>query len=366
MNLPSHGANPHYLYEQMDITPPQQIIDFSANINPLGPPAVLQQKWASLYNTIHYYPDPKGRMLIKNIADIENIKGNQLLLGNGAAELISLIGRMLTGEKVLLIQPTFSEYEQACKVNNCEVNYHMVNDKDWLLQIEDMEASLKNVKAVFLCNPNNPTGIYYEKKELLRLLDVCKKYDCLLILDEAFYDFVKDYEKMAPELKHYPNLLILRSMTKMFSIPGIRLGYIMAHEQMIKKLASLQTHWSVNNIALHAGELLLAEEDFVADTIQFIETEKQKLCAFYKKIGFQMTESHANFYLLKDPNFDEQKEFFQFLLKEGIVARHTYNYPGLDGKWLRFAIKNKQENEHLQGVIKKWINNRPLFLSLVE
>ncbi|WP_445490597.1 threonine-phosphate decarboxylase CobD [Niallia sp. 03133] len=366
MNLPSHGANPNYLYEQMNISPPQSLFDFSANINPLGPPKVLKQKWASLYDTIQYYPDPNGRMLIKKIAEKENIKEEQLLLGNGAAELISLIGRMLTGKRVLLIQPTFSEYEQVCKVNNCEVSYYMVNDEDWLLQMESLEGSLKNVHAVFLCNPNNPTGVYYKKKELLSLLQACGRNNCLLILDEAFYDFVKEYESMVPALKDYPHLIILRSMTKMFSIPGIRLGYTMAHEETIKKLAFQQTHWSVNNIALHAGLLLIEDEDFITDTLQYIETEKDKLRTFYEQLAFKMSDSHANFYLVKDPSLDDQKAFFQFLLTEGIVARHTYNYPGLNGKWLRFAVKNEQENEHLQGVIKKWVNNRHSFLSQVE
>lgn len=350
----------------MDIEPPHALIDFSANINPLGPPKTLKNQWTSLYNTIQYYPDPKGRQLVKKIAEKENIKEGQILLGNGAAELISLIGRMLFGKKVLLIQPTFSEYEQVCKVNNCEVSYYIVNDTDWMLNMEDLEASLKGVHAVFLCNPNNPTGIYYKKKELLSLLQACKRNNSLLILDEAFYDFVKGYEDMVPELKHSPHLLILRSMTKMFSIPGIRLGYTIAAKEIIIKLASQQTHWSVNNIALHAGLFLLEEENFITDTLHYIETEKNKLRIFYEKLAFKMTDSHANFYLLKDPTLDDQKAFFQFLLEEGIVARHTYNYPGLNGKWLRFAIKNEQENEHLQGVIKKWVNNRHSFLLQAE
>ncbi|GKU84662.1 threonine-phosphate decarboxylase CobD [Niallia sp. NCCP-28] len=358
MNLPSHGANPHYLYEKLGLAMPKNIIDFSANINPLGPPGILKENWDSFYEQMQVYPDPEGRILKRKIAENEKISEQVVLLGNGAAELLALVGRMLAGKKVLLIQPTFSEYEKVCRANGCEVHYYIMNDLDWQLDLEKIKEIIHQVDAVFLCNPNNPTGIYYQKGALLVLLKECVQHDCYFILDEAFYDFVPAYENMIPEQKNYPSLIIVRSMTKMFSIPGIRLGYMVANPSVIKKMAEFQPHWSLNSIALKTGELLLEEKAFVAETIQYVEKEKQVLAPFYAKMGLNITNSQANFYLLKDPLYDKQHAFLQFLLKEGIVARHTYNYPGLDGRWLRFAIKNRQENERLQGVMTKWMKTQ--------
>lgn len=358
MKLPSHGANPHYLYEKLGLEMPQNIIDFSANINPLGPPMVLKDNWESFYEDMQIYPDPEGRSLKGKIAENEKVSRDEVLLGNGAAEILSLIGRMLAGKKVLLIQPTFSEYEKVCRANGCEISYYLMNDGDWTLDLEEIAERSKEVDAIFLCNPNNPTGIYYKKETIIFLLQECVKHDCYFILDEAFYDFVPVYENMIPEIKDYPSLIIVRSMTKMFSIPGIRLGYMVANASIIKEIAELQPHWSLNSIALKTGELLLEENGFVVETIQYMEREKQILFSFYQKLGFTITETQANFYLLKDPLYDNQHDFFHFLLKEGIVARHTYNYPGLDGRWLRFAIKSRQENERLQGVMTKWMKSQ--------
>jgi len=358
LKLPAHGANPHYLYENLGLAMPDDVIDFSANINPLGPPDALRDKWDRLYEDIKVYPDPEGRTLKGKIAAREQVKKQEVLVGNGAAEILALIGRMLAGKKVLLIQPTFSEYEKVCQTNDCEISHYMMSDKDWGLDLEAIAEKIKGVDAVFFCNPNNPTGIYYSKEELLFLLQKCQQHNCYFILDEAFYDFVPAYENMVSEIAHYPLFIIVRSMTKMFSIPGIRLGYMLADAAVITNTAKFQPHWSLNSIALKTGELLLEEMKFVAETVQYIQKEKQAIFSFYQQLGFAITDTQANFYLLKDPLHDNQHAFLLFLLKEGIVARHTYNYPGLEGRWLRFAIKKRQENERLRGAMTKWIKSQ--------
>ena len=140
----------------------------------------------------------------------------------------------------------------------------------------------------------------------------------------------------------------------MFAIPGIRLGYIMANCETIAKLASYQPHWSVNSVALAIGNLCLEEVSFIENTVQFITTEREKLFSFYEKHGFEVSLSKVNFYLVRDPGQNDQYPLFAFLLEKGIVPRHTFNFPGLEGRWLRFAIRTSEENRKLMEAMQKW------------
>ncbi|MCM3707158.1 MULTISPECIES: threonine-phosphate decarboxylase CobD [Cytobacillus] len=352
MILPSHGSNPQYLYEAMDKTMPEERIDFSANINPLGPPRELKDRWGSLFSYISDYPDPHAALIKSKLAATEGIKETQILVGNGGAELITLIGRMIAGKHALIIQPAFSEYEEACRVNNCRVSYFQLESEDWNLEIEALSDYLRAADAVFFCNPNNPTGVYYPKALVEKLIEKCQIHSCLLIMDEAFYDFASDYESIA--IGKDSNVVVLRSMTKMFSIPGLRLGYMMAGERLIERAAALKPHWSVNALALKAGEWCLESNEHVRLTRNLIRQEKERLVSFYRSLNFAVSPTAVNFYLLRDPHLDDQLPLFQFLLEKGIIPRHTMNFPGLKGRWLRFAIKGPKDNDVLMEAIEEW------------
>ncbi|GAM12201.1 threonine-phosphate decarboxylase CobD [Mesobacillus selenatarsenatis] len=358
MKWPSHGSNPHYLFEAMNLPFPSERVDFSANINPLGPPPIVKENWGSLFKVITEYPDPGGTVLKKKMAEQEGLQESQILLGNGGAEIISLLGRMLSGKKVVIVQPAFSEYEEACRVNGCQVEYHQLQPDSWDWIGDGLCEKLAGADAVFLCNPNNPTGVYYPKTMVLQLLEECRKHKCLLIVDEAFYDFLAEYESIAQYINEYPNLIIIRSMTKMFAIPGLRLGYLLADPSVIKSLGSFQPHWSINAIALKAGEWCLDCETYISETITFIEMERQRLFQFYKERNLQVSPSRINFYLLKDPSMEDQLPFLKYLVTRGMIPRHTVNFPGLEGRWLRFAIKGRSDNDKLMGAVDEWLNSR--------
>jgi threonine-phosphate decarboxylase len=338
----------------MGLSLPEKYIDFSANINPLGPPPALKEKWDDLYQEITVYPDPFAEKLRNRIGESEQISNDTILIGNGGAELITLVARFLTGKKILVVEPTFSEYEKACRANHCEIQYHQLKEPNFALSIDELRLSLPSVDALFLCNPNNPTGIQYSVSTILSILEECKKQNCFVILDEAFYDFLLDYHSFIPYINKFPNLIIIRSMTKMFAIPGLRLGYLAATPEIISKLSRLQPHWSINTIALLAGELCLQNKDFIKKTQVYIWEERERLHTFYNKKNFEITPSQVNFYLLRDPFFTDQFSLFEFLLHKGIIPRHTFNFPGLEGNWLRLAIKSKQENSALMEVLMEW------------
>lgn len=357
MKWPSHGSNPRYLYEAMNMPLPEERIDFSANINPLGPPAELKGRWSTLYEHMTDYPDPKASFLKKKLAFAENVEETQMLIGNGGAELISLIGRMLAGKKVLIVQPAFSEYEAALEVNGCTVLYHQLEPDTWNLNVEAVSSKLKDAEAVFFCNPNNPTGVFYPESEVIELMEECSRQSCLLVIDEAFYDFVSGYQSIVPYMKRNSHVVILRSMTKMFAIPGLRLGYMLANESLIEKAAALQPHWSVNALALKAGEWCVESREHVLLTRELIKQERERLFQFYQQENFIVSPSAVNFYLLRDPALDGQMPLFRYLLEKGIIPRHTINFPGLEGKWLRFAIKGPKENDRLMEAMAEWPGN---------
>lgn len=354
MTWPLHGSNPQYLYEAMGLALPKQFIDFSANINPLGPPSVLKEKWLDFFQEINVYPDPYATRLKNLIAKSEQTSIDSILIGNGGAELITLLARMLSGKKVVIVEPTFSEYEQACRANNCEIVYHQLREPDFELNPDDLLLSLMGADALFLCNPNNPTGIQYPASTIISIIEECEKRACLVILDEAFFDFLIDYHSFVPYIKKFSNLIIIRSLTKMFAIPGIRLGYLMAQPAIVSALSTLQSHWSTNTIALLAGELCLQNDPFIKETQEYICQEQKRLFAFFKQEEFVISASKVNFYLLQDPLLQDQFSLFEFLLHQGIIPRHTFNFPGLEGKWLRFAIKSHEENNQLMEVLAQW------------
>ena len=149
-------------------------------------------------------------------------------------------------------------------------------------------------------------------------------------------------------------MVILRSLTKIFAIPGLRLGYLLADEALVQQLKVFKPHWSVNAIALSAGQLCIEEEKYVEETRVYISEQKQRLFAFFKEYGFEVSNSTINFYLLRDRGAEDASELMTFLLKKGIIPRHTYNFPGLDGKWLRFAIKSAEDNTELMGALRQW------------
>lgn len=351
MSLPKHGANPKYIYEKLELEMPETILDFSVNLNPLGPPKKIFNRWKELKKEIINYPDPNGQKLKKLIALKEKIDSKNVLLGNGAAELIQLIAIYFKDKKIGLFQPTFSEYKRMTEAYNAKITNLSINK---LEDINYLKKITKEQDALFLCQPNNPSGEIYERIVLENLLNTCEDNQCMLILDEAFYDFTKEKITMIDYIEKSDYLLILRSVTKMFSIAGIRLGYLFTNQNLVKSLRSFQPYWSLNAIALKVGELLIEEESFVEESERYVRHIREEIFPKLEKMGFILSDSKVNFFLLKDPALENQKSLLVFLLKKGIVARHTENYPFLDGKSLRFAIRPLEEMNQLMEALIEW------------
>lgn len=356
MKWPTHGANPHYLYKSLQLSLPEKYIDFSHNVNPFGVPNFIRDKWSEWLSVIETYPDPLAQSFTETLAEKIGVTNDWILVGNGGAELISLLGRLFRKKRVMIVQPAFSEYETACQSNDCQVFYHQLQADNWRLSPKQVISQVENIhaEALFLCTPNNPTGVVFDETAVLEIVHACQQRKITVVIDEAFYDFYQPTRSFATYILQYPNLVILRSLTKMYAIPGLRLGYAIAHPEIIQKLANYQPHWSVNGIALQAGQACVVHSDHVYQTIHYINEERQRLFQFFKDNHFIFSKSQVNFYLLRDRFNDDPLQLFRFLLEKGIVPRHTANFPGLDGRWLRFAVKLKHENDLLLEALAEW------------
>ena len=354
LSLPAHGSNTKYLYEALQMEQPGHVIDFSVNLNPLGTPKALIHEWEHWFTLINDYPDPYAKALIEQVAEKESIPPSHILAGNGAAEIITLIARHLAGSKVVIIHPAFSEYETACKNEGCEVVQVILSSPNWELELEKIEEELNEASAVFLCNPNNPTGVHFERQAVEALVEACKRTNTLCIIDEAFYDFLPERVTFITEVLQSEHVLIIRSLTKMYSIAGLRLGFLAGRPELLEKIRKTQPHWSVNALAMKAGTLCLEDESHVKQTNSFIHLERTAIFTKLEQLGFEHSPSKLNFYLLKDPELVNQQELFHYLLKKGLVLRHTENFPGIEGEWLRVAVKQSPENNLLMEALAAW------------
>lgn len=353
MSLPSHGANPSHLYRASGVMKPSSVMDFSVNTNPYGPPNWLKEMWPSFFEAVEDYPDPSGYKAAKLIAERFALSPENIMLGNGAAEIIHFIARHAAGQKVVIVTPAFSEYEEACHAYGCRIEYVPVDVQNWKLPIEILVEQVKEAAVLFICTPNNPTGQVFQTEDLFTLLEETSRSGTLIVIDEAFYDFAGD-ESITSQITSFSHLAVLHSMTKMYAVAGLRIGYIAASKEIIAKLKPYRPHWNVNAIALQVAQKIASDAEYAVRTRKWIDKERERMTKELAEIGFVVLPSAVNFYLLKDPALDNQKPLLQFLLKQGIVLRHTENFHGLDGQWLRAAVKKEQGNNQLLSALKEW------------
>lgn len=331
------------------------MIDFSVNINPYGMPQVIKQKWPQFLAYVSDYPDPHSIALKETLAKKELINEDNVLIGNGAAELIFLLANRFRNQDVLIVDPTFSEYRTACTTHGCRVHSVVLKEEnDWQLDVDDIIPQLEGKAALFICNPNNPTGVRYEKDKLLKIIKAAYERNVMVVIDEAFYDFCLEPSTLVPSVQKYPNLVILRSFTKMFAIAGIRLGWLAAHPTVLTELLPFQPHWSVNALAEQIGLLSVAEDAFVKQTAEQIAQERKKIEVELAQLHFTVSMSETNYYLLRENEKQNMEPLLRFLMENGLTARHTENFIGLNGNYLRFAIRTEKENEQLINVLKRW------------
>ncbi|MEJ6950406.1 threonine-phosphate decarboxylase CobD [Natronospora cellulosivora (SeqCode)] len=331
----------------------EEIIDFSVNINPLGVSKKVITRIKENLSNLASYPEIDGLSARKIIAKKLSLHEENIIIGNGASELIYLYAHFFKGKKVLIVQPTFSEYARAFRLNGCSVINHILSKKN-NFQID--EASLlSKIKRdqpdlLVLCNPNNPTGLFVEYRRLKEVFEYLKEIKSQVFIDESFIDFTEEKSALS-FIDEYP-IFIIKSMTKFFAIAGLRLGYGIGNKKILERIKAYKEPWTVNSIALDIVEVLFEDEEYIAKTKGCLLEEKSYLESELDSINGIITyDSSANFYLLKlkDKEVSEVKEK---LLTEGIYIRNCDNFLGLDKSYFRIAVRTRAENIKLISSIK--------------
>ncbi|MEH6942897.1 pyridoxal phosphate-dependent aminotransferase [Bacillus sp. JJ722] len=355
---PEHGGRTSVIssmLEQKGIHS-KKVQDFSANINPFGIPSIMiEAMQEAITKQIIYYPDLTYREHTEKVASYERVEKNQVLLTNGGAEAIHLSAALFKGKKVALLHPSFSEYELACKAHDVKYTCFLYEEfwNTCKLPI-NVEEIIVDYDAVYICRPNNPSGTCVSFEEMERLIKLAKMHHTYVIVDEAFIHFAHNERSVVSLCHSNPHLIVLRSLTKIFAVPGIRLGFMIGSEATIKRATELQVPWSINAVALSLIDCLQKCQDFVDETVAYITQEKEWLATQLDALDFQMSNTSTNFYLLRDPSLDDHEPLLLFLAERGILSRHTYNFKGLEGKALRFAIRTHEENERIVRYLKEW------------
>ncbi len=320
-------------------------LDFSANTNPFGTPQGIIEAVQKSLDTIHCYPDPYCRKLVQAISAFERVPKEYILCGNGAAELIYAYCEAVKPKRAIELAPTFSEYSLGLKRVGCRVErYVLKQSRDFSLG-EDFLDYLHEQKpeAVFLCNPNNPSGKLIDCDLMKKILRDCREKDIRLFVDECFLDLTDEGVSLKDCLKEYPNLLILKAFTKSYGMAGIRLGYCMsADASLLTEMSGAAQPWNVSSLAQAAGTAALQQRRFLEETRDLVRVERAWLKSQLEALGFWVCPSQANFLLFRGP------EQLHMALKEfGIAIRNCDNYYGLGTGWYRIAVKLHHENEAL-------------------
>lgn len=323
-------------------------VDFSANINPLGPPKSVQKAVCACASRIQNYPDTECRSLRRALAQKEGVSEEYLIFGNGAAELIFSLAQGTRPGKALLTLPSFAEYEEALTAAGCRCTYY--NRRNGFQVEEDyLDEIGEGLDIAFLCNPNNPTGNLLERDFLKRVLDRCREKNVLLAVDECFLGFLEkpEWYEMKGYLEEYPNLFVLRAFTKLYAMPGLRLGYGMCSDrQILEQMQRVMQPWSVSLPAQAAGEAALMEDAYVEAARKLVKTERAYLERELENLGFTVFPGSVNYVFFQGPENLAQK-----CKNQGFLIRDCGNYRGLSEGYYRIAVRTRKENDALLAVL---------------
>jgi threonine-phosphate decarboxylase len=324
------------------------VLDFSSNINPLGIVEGLKEHLFQNFNRVEVYPDIKYRNLKKRIADYLGVNVEEVIVGNGAVDILNNI--VLMFERIVVFVPCFIEYILRPKLYKKEVLMLYLKD-DFSLDLDLLHKHLKSSDLLILGNPNNPTGLRIDRDKLIEIASLTEKRGAFLLLDEAFFEFCEGYDSIK-ELRAFKNVCIIRAATKFFALPGIRLGYAYADKNFVDKYSNYELPWTVNIFAELAADIIF-NEDYIKKTKEYIKIQKDYMFKRLNEIkNVKPFNTDCNFMLIKLLKYDEEY-IFERLLQKNILIRKCSNFYGLDNTFIRIAIKRKEDNE----VLLREINN---------
>jgi len=303
--------------------------------------AYIQDNW----DTIHAYPEAAAESLCDLIAQDQAVKTNQVIACNGATEAFYLIAQAYHSKVSTIIIPTFAEYEDACLVNKHQLKY---------LNWSDLKSStLFPEGLVWLCNPNNPDGRVVEKTFLESLLKNNPK--CTFVVDEAYIDFTDAISSAIDLVDEHSNLILVKSLTKNFSIPGLRLGYLISNRAMVQNIQFFKPPWTVNSIAIEAGKYILQRKQSFLPPVKQYKSDKKNFAEKLAQIpGLKIWPSKTSYFLIELEKSSASELKKQLISKFGLLIRDASNFRGLNDRFIRVATLSEDKNQLLIDALTQW------------
>jgi len=335
------------------------LLDFSANINPLGlPPAVAMGLAAHIPEIVHY-PDPYAREVQEILAISLGVPPETLLLGNGSIELIYLLPRILGITRAAAPVPGFSEYRYGARLASASCLDLPLRPPEYAWNLDEILGIIPQVDLMFLCNPNNPTGSLFTAADIDSLVEALPDQQAFLVMDEAFMDFVTGREdlSLARRAAEDHRILVLGSLTKFYALPGLRLGYLLGEPGLIQKLAAFLPPWNINCLAQAAARLALTDVEFGRRSREYVEQARSRFYGALREVpGLTPLPPTANFIFcrLADDGVSAP-ELTARLGRRGFLIRDCSNYRGLDDRCIRLAVRREEDNAALVAALREAI-----------
>ncbi len=348
-----HGSDLEKIEEIYHIRK-EDITSFSANVNPLGISPLLRDTLSTHIDAITSYPDRDYTKLRESICDYTGAQFENIIVGNGSTELISLFIQTTNPKKALILGPTYSEYEREIALKGGQTLYYPLLEEDnFQINISDFCAHLNDsIDLLVLCNPNNPTSTAITRKDMRKILDTCLQYGTCVMVDETYEEFAPLDSKLSsiPLTNNYNNLIVLRGISKFFAAPGLRLGYaVTGNPDLLKYINTKKNPWTINSLAEIAGCIMFSDKEYIDKTRTLISKERERLFQIlFSWKNVKVYPSCSNFLLVKILNKDVTSEqVFDYCIRRKLMIRDCSTFPFLDNSFIRFCIMSPEKNNEL-------------------
>lgn len=348
-----HGSDLEKIEEIYHIKK-EDITSFSANVNPLGISPLLRDTLAKHVDAITSYPDREYTQLRKSICAYTGANFENIIVGNGSTELISLFIQTTHPKKALILGPTYSEYEREISLEGGHTLYYPLKEENnFQMDVEDFCRQLNDsLDLLVLCNPNNPTSTAVARKDMRKILDCALQHGISVMVDETYEEFTPEGSKISsiPLTNNYNNLIVLRGISKFFAAPGLRLGYaVTGNPDLLKYINTKKNPWTINSLAEIAGCIMFSDKDYIDKTKALITEERQRMyetLASWKAV--KVYPSCTNFLLVRILREDVTSDMvFDHCIRKGLMIRDCATFPFLDSSYIRFCVMSPEKNDEL-------------------
>lgn len=351
-----HGGRVYEAARRWGVSP-HDVIDFSSNINPLGAPAGVRAAIANSIDEVALRAYPDSHEFICDLAGRHGIAPDSIVAGSGTAALMFAVLRALLPARVLILEPAFSEYARACAMVKAEVT-------SWTLSMEDdftpdfdrirLALEERRFDLVIINSPHNPTGMLYERDELLKLAEAAQKSGATLLVDEAFIDYAAPQSSLLWSATEAVGLVVLRSLTKFYAMPGLRVGYAVCGRDLAHRVKEQIEAWPVSTVALEAARASLREVEFNETSRHVNAQAREEFASELRRIGLQVFPSSANFLLVRLPR-RSGLELSDWLEQHRTLIRRCDSFEGLGDDFIRLAVRRREDNLRLASLIETWL-----------